>query len=279
MRAFYRSLHLPGFGRNDAKPKTRTDSAAQRQRIFMREDITNEDLFKPLGEARWRELAEATGASELQLRFAAARFGGANATAAAKIAGYKGGTESIRRAGYSALRSSAVQNLLELASVHAPADPRISQREVIAKISKLCRSSDPLVALKAVAALADYEKAEKAAGAAPEDDGFAEWRVCRDYLMIENGASQFMLWYRARNGNLGVPSNYPLLLDVHALMKGEPFGQQIWDWACGPGPRDDLDKLLANKNWQIEARRKIWAEIGIRLESNGSFSREAAHAT
>jgi len=32
---------------------------------------------------------------------------------------------------------------------------------VIAKISKLCRSSDPIVALKAVAALADYEKAER----------------------------------------------------------------------------------------------------------------------
>jgi hypothetical protein len=248
----------------------------------MRHDITDEELFKPLGEARWRELAEATGASELQLRFAAARFGGANATAAAKIAKYRGDAESIRRAGYSALRSSAVQNLLELASVHAPADPRISQREVIAKISKLCRSSDPLVALKAVAALADYEKAEKAAGAAPEDDGFSEWRICRDFLMVPNGATQWMLWCRAYNGDLGWPGNYPLLLDVHALMKGEVFGQQVWDWACGAmseESRKDLEIKLADKNWQIEARRKVWAEIGIKLESNGSFSREAARAT
>jgi hypothetical protein len=98
-----------------------------------------------LGETVWKELQEAAGASDLQLRFAVLRFGGATATKAAKLAGYVGNSESIRRAGYSALRSTAVQNLLELASVKAPCDPRISKKEVIAKISKLCRSSDPLV--------------------------------------------------------------------------------------------------------------------------------------
>jgi hypothetical protein len=30
--------------------------------------MTDEDISKPLGEAKWRELAEGTGASELQLR-------------------------------------------------------------------------------------------------------------------------------------------------------------------------------------------------------------------
>jgi hypothetical protein len=234
-----------------------------------------------LGEAAWKEFQEATGASDLQLKFAVLRFGGATATKAAKIAGYQGGSESIRRAGYAALRSTAVQNLLELASVHAPSDPRISKREVIAKISKLCRSSDPLVALKAVAALADFEKTEKASGTAPEDDGMGDWRICRDYLLIENGASQFMMWFRASQGNMGWPGNYPLLHDVHTLAKGEPFGQQIWDWACGnlsDGSRGELEKHLANKNWQLEARQKIWGEIGIKLENNGAFSRGAVHA-
>jgi hypothetical protein len=184
-----------------------------------------------LGETVWKELQEATGASDLQLKFAVLRFGGATATKAAKLAGYVGNSESIRRAGYSALRSTAVQNLLELASVKAPCDPRISKKEVIAKISKLCRSSDPLVALKAVAALQDFEKAEKASGETPDDDGLNDWRVCRDYLLIENGATQFILFYRALRGDQGWPGNYPLLHDVHSLIKGEPFGQQVWDWA------------------------------------------------
>ena len=65
--------------------------------------------FGVLGETVWRELQEATGASDLQLRFAVLRFGGATATKAAKLAGYSGDSEAIRRAGYSALRSTAVQ--------------------------------------------------------------------------------------------------------------------------------------------------------------------------
>jgi len=58
----------------------------------------------PGGEERWKELAEATGASTLQLRFAVLRHGGASASAAARQAGYSGDSESIRRAGYAALR-------------------------------------------------------------------------------------------------------------------------------------------------------------------------------
>jgi hypothetical protein len=65
--------------------------------------ITDEDIWKPLTEQKWRELAEATGASELQLRFSAARFGGASATKAAKLAGYAGDDSALRRAGYSAV--------------------------------------------------------------------------------------------------------------------------------------------------------------------------------
>src|SRR5215831_4839898 len=113
-------------------------------------NATNTDLWSPLGEQRWRELAEGTGASELQLKFAAARFGGASAARAAKLAGYSGDSDSLRRAGYSAVRSTAVQSLLELAAINAPGDAKISEKEIDAKISKLIRSADSNVSLKAM---------------------------------------------------------------------------------------------------------------------------------
>src|SRR5215472_1694165 len=121
------------------------------------------DIWTPLGEQRWRELAEGTGASELQIRFSAARFGGASATAAARLAGYAGDSVSLRRAGYSAVRSSAVQNLLELASVAAPGEAKISDREIDAKLARLIRSGDPNVILKAAALHAKRETARKEA--------------------------------------------------------------------------------------------------------------------
>jgi len=126
-------------------------------------NASNADIWSPLGEQRWRELAEGTGASELQIRFAAARFGGASATKSASLAGYAGTSESLRRAGYSAVRSTAVQNLLELASIAAPADARISDKEIDAKLSKMIRSADSNVSLKAMELHAKRETARKEA--------------------------------------------------------------------------------------------------------------------
>ncbi len=57
-------------------------------------------FWQPFGEIRWRDFAETAGATELQLKFAVARFSGASAAAAAKIAGYAGDHDSMRRAGY-----------------------------------------------------------------------------------------------------------------------------------------------------------------------------------
>jgi hypothetical protein len=130
---------------------------------------TNDGLWSPLGEQRWRELAEGTGASDLQIRFSAARFSGASASKAAALAGYSGDKDSIRRAGYTALRSTAVQNLLELAAINAPGDAKISDREIDAKISRLIRSGDPNVVLKAAELHAKREAARKDAGVQEEE--------------------------------------------------------------------------------------------------------------
>ena len=131
--------------------------------------MTDPDVWAPLGEQRWRELAEGTGASDLQIRFSAARFSGASASKAAALAGYSGDKDSIRRAGYTALRSTAVQTLLELAAINAPGDAKISDREIDAKISRLIRSGDPNVVLKAAELHAKREATRKDAGTVEED--------------------------------------------------------------------------------------------------------------
>ncbi len=125
-------------------------------------DTTDEPFnWGSLGEARWRELGEAAGASELQLRFAALRHGGASASKAARLAGYKGDENGIRRAGYDANKSTAVQNLLDLAVIHAPEDANITDREIDAEIARMCRSQDANVSLKAIQ-LRDNRQAARA---------------------------------------------------------------------------------------------------------------------
>jgi hypothetical protein len=125
--------------------------------------------WSPLGEQRWRELGEAAGCSELQIRFSCARFQGASQTRAAALAGYEGSGDALRRAGYAAYRSNGVQNLLELAAVDAPEDARISDREIDAKIARLCRSQDSNVSLKAIEAHQKREAArQEAARSDPE---------------------------------------------------------------------------------------------------------------
>ena len=131
--------------------------------------MAENDIWSPLGEQRWRELAEGTGASELQLKFAAARFGGASASKAATLAGYAGDKDSLRRAGYAAVRSTAVQSLLELAAVNAPGDAKISDREIDAKLARLIRSGDPNVVIKAAELHAKREAARKDAGVREEE--------------------------------------------------------------------------------------------------------------
>jgi hypothetical protein len=126
--------------------------------------------WSPLGEQRWRELGEAAGCSELQLRFGVTRFQGASQTAAARLAGYDGDSVGMRRAGYAACRSTGVQNLLELAAINTPASAAIDGREIDAKIAKLIRSSDSNVSLKAMELHAKREAIRKEAEAAAAEE-------------------------------------------------------------------------------------------------------------
>jgi hypothetical protein len=157
-------------------------------------DDKQDGIFAPLGEKRWREIAEGTGASELQLRFAALRYSGASQTRAAKIAGYAQGDDpaALRRAGYTAARSTQVQNLLELAAIAAPGDAKISDKEIDAKISKMIRSADGNLSIKAMAIHEQRAAIRKEAEAT--DFHESPEAVCRDHLSLCRPKMVVLIW-------------------------------------------------------------------------------------
>jgi hypothetical protein len=76
---------------------------------------------------------------------------------------------------------------------------------------------------------------------------------------------------------------------VHHLAMREAFGPAIWAWACtGMNARSlaELDRQLADPAYQLDARKKIWAEIGkeppgpaaMPLKPNGGGTQEMVHA-
>ena len=222
-------------------------------------NTTDEDFYKPFGEAKWKEFAETVQASDLQLKFAVARFSGATASAAAKIAGYAGDHDAIRRAGYQAVRSAAVVALLDLAAVHAPAENALTDVEVDTRLARLVRSPDPLIMLKATELYDKRKQRARDAGAADDydrGDGFLAWRVERDFLLCRNGASAYCLMH-------GIDGH--LLHDTYSLLMKEEHGPSIWSrlyTKLSDDAQKRLDEHLYDLSYQLEARKTIWGEIG-----------------
>jgi hypothetical protein len=223
-----------------------------------------------LGKDWWMEAMETTRASLNQTKFSCARHAGATRTKSAELAGYAAtDDQGLRTAGSRADDTKAVQDMLVMASAASVAvtDDPYTVAQARQKIGRMVKTSlDPSTVIKGTELLAKLDQVDRDRGQAPEDDGFADWRFCRDLLCQENGASQFMLYYRALKKDMGHPANYPLLADVYSLAQHEPFGQQIFDW-CGRDlslvMRECLTERLADPNHQKEARIKIWKEIGI----------------
>ncbi len=224
------------------------------------------EIWGPLGQQWWEQTGAECRASPQQIKFAAARHGGATRAQAAAMAGYSGSAEALRSAGSRADDSKAVQDLLTFATAAeaGATDNPVTVAEVKKKIGKLVRSPDGAIALKASEMFVKLDAAERERGATPEDDGFSDWRMTRDFLLMPNGASQFMLFFKATAGDFGHPANYPLLHDVYHLMQREPFGQQIWDY-CGASLSDEMRKCLQGRlddpSYQLDARKRIWSEI------------------
>jgi hypothetical protein len=238
--------------------------------------------WTPLGERFWREAAEACAhkPSDQQLRFACLRHSGLNASDAASRSGYEGDAVAIRVAGHRASKSTAVLELLSYARAETGRgdDGIVSGKEARRILSRIARKGSNTERVKALESLSRLAEEEKRRGEAPEDDGFEEWRMARDFLSMPLGASVWMLLFKGGAGDMGHPANYPLLHDVHFLMQNEPFGPTIWDW-CASGLSDDmrehLEKKLADKSYQLETRKKIWAEKN--MEPPGLTNGELVH--
>jgi hypothetical protein len=248
----------------------------------------NDDNFDwgVLGKDWWAEAMETTRATLTQGKFACARHAGATRTKAAEMAGYASsegdGGQALRTAGSRADDTKAVHDMLVMASAASvvETDDPYTVAQARQKIGRMVKTSlDPNTVIKGTELLAKLDQVDRDRGQTPDDDGFADWRHCRDYLLLENGASQFMLWYRAYQKTLGHPANYPLLHDVHSVAQNEPFGKSIWDWCIADlseAMRDHLYDKLSDPNYQLEARQRLWGEIGIQLDDRGQFKKAAA---
>jgi hypothetical protein len=210
----------------------------------------------------------ALGLAPETIRFAAAlhSLGGADAkknTQAARLAGLAWD----RVVAFRAARSVGVRKLLDEAKrLKAGNLPPLTEADIDREIDDLIRQPDALTKARGIELREKRKDRQRQQGATPDDDGFSEWRICRDFLCHENGASQFMLYYRAARKDVGHPANYPLLRDIYDIAQLEPFGQQIFDW-CGRNlsdvMRQALTDRLADPNYQKETRIKIWKEIGV----------------
>jgi hypothetical protein len=125
-------------------------------------------------------------------------------------------------------RSVSVRKLLDEAKrLKAGNLPPLTEADIDREIDDLIRQPDALTKARGIELREKRKDRQRQQGETADDDGLNDWRICRDYLIQENGASMFMLYYRAAKKDMGHPANYPLLHDVHTLAQSEPFGQQI----------------------------------------------------
>lgn len=126
--------------------------------------MSEEFDWSPLNEAFWTEAGNTTGATPLQVRFACCRHRGMTAAGAARAAGYSGDDDSIRQAGSRAAKSTAVMNLLALATAESGGgdDGVVGTGEARRILSRLARGSDPNVRIKALDSLQKIEERQRA---------------------------------------------------------------------------------------------------------------------
>jgi hypothetical protein len=214
-----------------------------------------------LGEKWWRESGASCRATETQIKYPCSRHQGANKSKAATLAGYSGSPEALRSAGVRAEGTAAVEALLTLAAAEEDGgskDGLATAKEIDLKLTKLIRSPDGAISLKAIEVVARREEQRRQRGETPENDGLSGWRTERDYLTIPNGGSAYLLL-------MGGVHNLTLLHDTYHVVMNEEFGPEIWARLydrLSDGMREHLDQLMADPGWQLDVRHQIWGEIG-----------------
>lgn len=226
--------------------------------------MTTDDNFDwgVLGKDWWMESMETVRATLNQAKFACARHAGATRTKAAELAEYSASdNQGLRTAGSRADDTKAVIDLLTMASAASvvDTDDPYTVAEARKKIGRMVKTSlDAQVVIKGTELLAKLDQVDRDRGQTPTDDGLTPWRIERDFLLQPNGAVAYVLMH-------GI-SNYHLLHDTYSLLMGQEFGPEIWSRfyaKLNDSARAHLDGLLANPDYQLDVRKKIWAEVDI----------------
>jgi hypothetical protein len=117
-------------------------------------------------EARFRELAQAAGANERELKFAAAIRCGATATGAARAAGCVGTHNNIKQQGWKLKQSEQVIALLSLVAAEAGDTSCVSEGDIDRTIARLVHARNNPIANKYGIEAWDRRQERKAAQAA-----------------------------------------------------------------------------------------------------------------
>jgi hypothetical protein len=218
-----------------------------------------------ISEGRWRELAQACEANELELRFCVARHNGASGTAAARIAGVVGKDNAIRQTAFKLMRSEPVIALLAAAAAETGHPTGgVTEREIESAIARMIRSLDVQANKIGVELFDKRRERERNRGTGPEDDGFLEWRLAREMTATPFGAAWFVAQFCERGFAI---SGLPMFHDVYwAALRDAPEYIEKVRSRLSPSMLEDLADRVADFDWQRQARIQLWEEVGVPIE-------------
>jgi hypothetical protein len=214
--------------------------------------------WKPLGESFWQETAAGIGANSKQAKFACAKYRGCTNTEAARQSGFGTDEKSIRQVGYRVARTTAVENLLALASAESSGDGydgTVTPEETRRILSKLARGADANIKLRACEAIAKLEQADQAARAirrelSPDDIALEIMRCSPAYAPVILGDSFFStmrtIWGLPYLKELAplLKRDFPKAWETYRASVKQPEHVREFD-ALGDGPPLSIDEILA----------------------------------
>jgi hypothetical protein len=171
-----------------------------------------------------------------------------------------------------------VKALLVRANIEARGEGEglVDDAEIEREITKLIRSPDANSKIKGIELQTKRQDRKVELGRVPDNDGYFMDRVIRDYLQMQGGGPALVhLWHGA-----GSPlSNLGLLIDVAAaVLREEPALWHRLRNSYTATTRAWLDGKLADRDYQREAREKLWREIGVsiaEMDAKAAFLFEA----
>jgi len=232
-------------------------------------DITQDDFD-------WREAQELTGCSDQQVAFVRSVCQGASLTQAARVAQYAGKGSSLRGQASRIHKSRKVQSLLALArSGDAGVTEDVISRDACKReLSRMIRHGDASQKVRCIEGLEKMRAEERASGQTDAEDGMGEDRLCRDLIVAHpNGATGYVL--AIKGGNI---VNACLFHDVAQQMQREwpEVLAKLVAQLNGDGRRE-LERQVADRNYQLWIRQKIWGEIGYVVDLTDNAAKRDPH--